>query len=251
MAYGRMPAYTGNTPTKAEDEDYTYAFSGWTPEVKTVTGDTTYTAAYASTKKVHYKVVEGEGAVYKQGSDGTLTFVFKRTENDETAFDHFTGAKFDGKQLTRNEQYTAEKGSVIITLQPDFLQTLSVGSHTITACFDDGNDVDVDMNVDESEEENSTEKTSESSTEATKEPSTEATKESSTEAAKEASTESAKESTTETTTEPAKESTKESGRESKDVVTGDDYPLRLWVSLLLISAIGILSTLAVKKYRDR
>ena len=44
-------------------------------------------------------------------------------------------------ELTDSKFITAEEGSVIITIMPEFLKTLSTGEHTITVLFD--NDVTV------------------------------------------------------------------------------------------------------------
>lgn len=57
VAYGADPSYDGETPTKAEDENNTYTFSGWTPETAPVIGSVTYTAVYMANAK---EVEEGE-----------------------------------------------------------------------------------------------------------------------------------------------------------------------------------------------
>lgn len=77
--YGTTPVYAGNTPTKAETNEFKYVFKGWDKEISAVTGEVTYVAVFETINK--YKVTfllddnktvldeqivaEGEVPVYK------------------------------------------------------------------------------------------------------------------------------------------------------------------------------------------
>lgn len=51
VAYGTTPTYGGITPSKEEDELYTYEFAGWTPEIVEVTEAAEYTASFNAIPK--------------------------------------------------------------------------------------------------------------------------------------------------------------------------------------------------------
>ncbi len=78
-----------------------------------------------------YKIIEGANGAWAQNSDGTLTF---RANGD---FSKFTGVKIDGTLISA-DNYTAVSGSTIVTLSSNYLSTLSVGSHSLTVVYFDG-----------------------------------------------------------------------------------------------------------------
>ncbi|MBQ6412452.1 MAG: hypothetical protein IJI19_03100, partial [Ruminococcus sp.] len=49
VSYGEIPVYTGETPTKAGNAQYTYTFKDWDTAIEPVTGEKTYTATYDET----------------------------------------------------------------------------------------------------------------------------------------------------------------------------------------------------------
>ena len=136
-----------------------YAFKFWKgseyaagAEYK-VEGDHTFTAVWeAEPAKPSYRVASGEGSAYVEGSGAPLAFTFERTVDPEKAFAHFTGIEVDGEAVPRSDasgkaNWTARSGSVIVELQPSFLETLPAGAHTVAALFDDGDPAVADFKV--------------------------------------------------------------------------------------------------------
>ena len=154
-----LTGYEGDTLTLAADQipavgsnpDATYKAGSWdtTPTADMeITADTTFTYTYAkeSTAPITYTNTEGAGSSYTLGTNGSLTFRFTRSENDAETINHFTGIKVDNVEVS-SSNYTYSAGSVIVNLKPEYLQTLSVGQHTLTAMFNDGDSVTVNFTI--------------------------------------------------------------------------------------------------------
>ena len=65
---------------------------------------------------------------------------------DDLLFVFFMGIQVDGTDVDK-QYYTYKQGSLIITLHSDYLDTLSVGKHTLTALFKDGQKQDIPFTV--------------------------------------------------------------------------------------------------------
>ena len=80
LRYGATPSCA--TPTKAEDEQYTYSFKGWNPEITSVTGDATYEAVFEAKEKTPSGVdnVQSDNVpCTKVIKDGQLLLIYKGT----------------------------------------------------------------------------------------------------------------------------------------------------------------------------
>ena len=90
-----------------------------------------FTVNAATPTPIPYRVISGAGGTYHQQGPSGLTF----TANGD--FDHFTGIQVDGDPMDESD-YDAREGSTIITLHPDYMDSLTFGTHQIRILFTDG-----------------------------------------------------------------------------------------------------------------
>ncbi len=120
IAYGKMPTYTGETPTRARTAQYTYTFAGWLPELTEVAGDATYTAVYES--------VLNQYTVLFLDEDGT--------ELDRQTVDYGSTPTYQGETPTKesDEQYSytfAGWSPRIVAVTKDATYTATYTKHDI------------------------------------------------------------------------------------------------------------------------
>ena len=139
------PAVTVTVGDKVlvKDTDYTLTFedndkAGDAYAVVTAVEGSGYTGSVRvkftiqeAPKAPEYTITKGSGAKWTLKSTKTLSF----TASGD--FDKFVGVSVDGKRISES-QYTAKKGSTVITLKSAYLNTLKAGEHTIAIHFEDG-----------------------------------------------------------------------------------------------------------------
>lgn len=92
----------------------------------------------SGSSNVEYTITEGAAQKWDKLAAGVIEIRAKRNENDETSLLHFVTLQIDGKAMIRGFDYTTREGSVIVTLKPSVMESLTNGIHRITFIYDDG-----------------------------------------------------------------------------------------------------------------
>ena len=87
-----------------------------------------------------YILLDGDGQSVTAGSTVPLSF----RASGPIAW--FTGILVDGEAVAR-DCYTSKAGSTVVTLNPGYVATLAVGTHTLTFQYDGGGTVDASFHV--------------------------------------------------------------------------------------------------------
>ncbi len=137
------PSYTGNTPTKEADAQYTYTFAGWDPEITAVTGDATYTATYTKTVNKYDLTFDLNGGTL-DGKTGIITMTYEygyeinlpdAPTKEGYTFKYWRGSTHAAGEkytVTEKHDFTAEWGetidSVSLTVTPPLCGTSVFGN---------------------------------------------------------------------------------------------------------------------------
>lgn len=118
VAYGEVPAYTGEEPQKAADAQNTYRFSGWDKELVAVKGEATYTATYSTTVNTYTITWKNEDGTVLRQDEGVAYGTTPEYQGDtpQKAADAANSYRFAGwgavAPVTGNTTYTAQYEAV-------------------------------------------------------------------------------------------------------------------------------------------
>lgn len=75
--------------------------------------------------KLAPKIIDGNNTKIDKSSKEPVSF------RSDAAFADFIRVELDGKELVKDKDYTLKEGSIIATLMPEFISSLSAGDHTL------------------------------------------------------------------------------------------------------------------------
>ncbi|MCR5096756.1 MAG: CotH kinase family protein [Erysipelotrichaceae bacterium] len=89
------------------------------------------------TDEEEYNCTDGSGKEWIRGGASGLAFEFKNSDDDANTYDRFRKLYLDNHEADKN-RYDTERGSLIVKLKPEYLNSLSKGEHILIAEFEDG-----------------------------------------------------------------------------------------------------------------
>ena len=112
---GETPAYNKSNPSRENDDNYSYTFSGWQPTLTKVSEDAVYTATYTSESLPYSITINLDGGT---SSATKLQFKTDKISKDMLPFDvKKSGYVFKGYSLNDVKVYD-ENGNVVSNYQP-------------------------------------------------------------------------------------------------------------------------------------
>ncbi len=109
VAYGEAPVYTGEMPSRPSTAEYTYTFTGWSPEIVPVAGDAEYTALFDSIKNTYtitWKDEDGTVLKSEEIEYGVMPTAPSDPTKASTAEYTYTFAGWDKEVVTVTEAAT-------------------------------------------------------------------------------------------------------------------------------------------------
>ena len=204
--------------------------------------------------KLPPEIIDGEGQSVTESEEEELAF------RSNAALSDFIQVEVDGNVLDE-KNYTVREGSTIVTLEPEYVATLSAGEHTMGIVSESGTAV-TSFTVTEKGAEKETEKETEkeNTSPGTEEPAETESKPAETENKpaetenKPAQTESKPAETenkpAETESKPAQSENKPGNAETGTPATGDETPLGMTIAVMMLSA-AMLTVLLVRNKKRR
>ena len=132
-------SYSDNSTKKIDvTKEMVSGFDSKTPGSQTLT--VTY-ESFTDTYEVEVKAIsyaaEDDSYTWQKGSGKNLDLTFKRSEDDHLTYDLFGSLEIGGVTVG-SANYDTAKGSLKLSVKPEYLETLSVGDHTVKVNFQDG-----------------------------------------------------------------------------------------------------------------
>ena len=150
VAYGQIPEYSGDTPTKPGDEEFTYTFDDrWSPAVTAVTGDAIYTAMYDPIPVKHT-------VTWKNDDGSIIEYDTNLAYNSVPSYDGTTPTKAPDAQYTytfkcwkRAETEISDMSAerVLSDLIYTAVYDTTLNKYTVIWASDDGSVLEKDVEV--------------------------------------------------------------------------------------------------------